>query len=409
MGCIWLALEALGVNVRRRYVSEVDKFANAVNDKNYPDTIHLGDVRRVRAAELERIDLFVGGSPCQGFSFAGKQLNFDDPRSSLFFEFVRLWQEIKAINPDAKFLLENVKMKKEYQNVISAALGVQPVEINSALVSAQNRRRLYWTNLEDVTQPEDKGIPLKHILQPESEVDEKYYLNKPLFTVKDSLHRTDVSIDPYKAHCLKANEGRQRGSFIKVSKKGKVKRNQDKAACLTGGGHSGGNHSDMDVLCVAMRGCNPENPSDRTAGAKTEQRLEPKKDGKTNCLTSVSKDNLIFIGGLNENVQGTGRLSRDYRQGDRAYSCEGKATTISASGGGLAGKTGVYETLSYRLRRLTPIECERLQTVPDNYTDCVSDTQRYKMLGNGWTVDVIAHILKGLKTEQEPHLTLDFS
>ncbi len=167
MGCIWIALDRLGIQVNKRYSSEIDKYANKVNDKNYPDTIQLGNITKVKGSDLEKIDLLVGGSPCQGFSFAGKQLNFEDPRSKLFFEFVRLLEECKP----KYFLLENVKMKKSYQNVISELLGVQPIKINSALVSAQNRERFYWTNIHNVTQPEDKEIYLKDILEEQYEDD----------------------------------------------------------------------------------------------------------------------------------------------------------------------------------------------------------------------------------------------
>jgi DNA (cytosine-5)-methyltransferase 3A len=288
-------------------------------DKNYPDTIQLGDVTKVKASDLEPIDLLVGGSPCQGFSFAGKQLNFDDPRSALFFEFVRLLKECREINPEVKFLLENVKMKKEYQVVISEYLGVEPIEINSALVSAQNRKRLYWTNIEGVQQPKDEGIFLKDVL--EFEVDEKYYLS-------------DKMLNFY-----------ARRDLENIGKRGRIhiSSGEDKSKCLTEGK---GRDSSQTIICVAMRGRNPDNPSDKTPGNPTVQRLEPKRDGKTNSLTTVGKDNLLMGDGV--------------------------------------------------LRRLAPIECERLQTLPDNYTEGVSDTQRYKMLGNGWTLDVTAHILSYL-------------
>src|SRR5690606_6302821 len=137
------------------YASEIDKYAIQVSKANYPDIVHVGDVTKVDGGFLPHvIDLLIGGSPCQGFSFAGKQLNFDDPRSKLFFEYVRILKEIRMENPNVKFLLENVKMKKEHQNVISEHLGVEPISINSALLTAHNRPRLYWTNIEGVEQPE---------------------------------------------------------------------------------------------------------------------------------------------------------------------------------------------------------------------------------------------------------------
>ena len=161
MGCIWIALDKLGIKVNKRYSSEIDKYANIVNDRNYPDTIQLGDVTKVKGADLEPIDLLVGGSPCQGFSFAGKQLNFNDPRSKLFFEFVRLWKETKP----RYFLLENVRMKKQSQDIITSILGVEPIEINSALISATARKRIYWTNIPNVTQPAGSPLVLADVLE----------------------------------------------------------------------------------------------------------------------------------------------------------------------------------------------------------------------------------------------------
>ena len=161
MSCGQLALDRLGIKVDMYLAAEIDKYAMSIAKKNYPNTVHLGDVTKLRGVDLPKIDLLIGGSPCQGFSFAGKQLNFDDPRSALFFEFVRL---LKETNPKY-FLLENVRMKQEFQDVISDYLGVKPIMINSALLSAQNRVRLYWTNIPGVAQPEDKGFILKDILE----------------------------------------------------------------------------------------------------------------------------------------------------------------------------------------------------------------------------------------------------
>jgi DNA-cytosine methyltransferase len=153
MSCGRIALEKLGVKVDNYYASEIDKYAIKVSEANYPDIIRLGDVKEVTWLGLPKIDLLIAGSPCQGFSFAGKQLAFDDPRSMLFFEFIRL---LKDLQPKY-FLLENVKMKKEYQDIISEYVGCEPIEINSSLVSAQNRKRLYWTNIPDIEQPKDEG------------------------------------------------------------------------------------------------------------------------------------------------------------------------------------------------------------------------------------------------------------
>ena len=160
MSCGRLALERAGIKVNNYFASEIDKYAIKVAKHNYPNTQHIGDVTKVKASELPKIDLLIGGSPCQGFSFSGKQLNFDDPRSKLLFEFVRLIKECKP----KYWLLENVVMKKEFEQVITEHLEVEPIKINSALVSAQNRERLYWANFP-IEQPSDKGIKLIDILE----------------------------------------------------------------------------------------------------------------------------------------------------------------------------------------------------------------------------------------------------
>lgn len=168
-------LDQAGIQVDNYFSSEINPSAIKISEKNYPDIIRLGDVTQVSAKTLPKIDLLIGGSPCQGFSRAGKCLNFDDPRSKLFWEYVRILKEIREINPDVKFLLENVKMKNEWSDIISEALGVKPVEINSKIVSAQNRLRMYWTNIDipefNITDP-----PLSSIL--EEKVDTSEFIEK---------------------------------------------------------------------------------------------------------------------------------------------------------------------------------------------------------------------------------------
>lgn len=351
MSCGQIAMKLLNIPIDNYFASEIDKFAIKQTQHNFPNTIQLGDVTKVKAKDLPKIDLLLGGSPCQGFSFAGKQLNFNDPRSVLFFEYVRLLNDIKKTNPDVLFLLENVNMKKEYLRVISEYLGLFPVRINSNRVSAQNRDRWYWTNIKtkdiglfselwsDIPQPEDRGIFIKDILQPENEVDSKYYF--------DGLNVLGIDINgkspTQRASTGNCTDNKHNYQFIKLDKKLKPKPDQNKASCFTAGGNSGGNHSDMDIICVAMRD-QPDN------NGNIKQRLEPNNEGKTNCITSVSKDNLLSNG--------------------------------------------------YILRRLTPLECSRLQTIPDFYEWIVSDSQIYKMLGNGWTVEVIKHILSYIKFNQ---------
>ena len=354
MSCGQLAISQLGFEYNY-YASEIDKHAMQVTQSNFPNTVQLGSVEHWQLWDIDfaSIDLLIGGSPCQGFSFAGKQLNFDDPRSKLFFVYVDTLNYIRSVNPNVKFLLENVKMKKEYEAVISEHLGVKPIEINSNLVSAQNRKRLYWTNIGGVTQPEDRGIYLKDILQ--EEVDEKYYLsNKGLSGILAHKERNADKGNGFGVQFIsddseKANTVLQR--YYKDCKD--------------------------NALCAAQR------------GRENGQQLEPRNDGKTNCLTSVQKDNLILVGNLSG-----GKWDKTYEANRRVYSENGKMQTLQTmQGGNQHPKTMQHN----RIRRLTPIECERLQTVPDNYTAAASDTQRYRMLGNGWTVEVIKHILKNLK------------
>jgi DNA-cytosine methyltransferase len=312
MSCGQIALNRAGIKYDNYFASEIDKYAIKVTISNYHNTVQLGSVTEVRAENLPKIDLLIGGSPCQGFSFAGKGLNFEDPRSKLFFEYVRL---LKECNP-RYFLLENVKMKKEYQDIISQHLGVEAIEIDSALESAQSRKRLYWTNIPGVTQPKDKEIFLKDILE-------------------------DGIVDREKSHCLDANyfKGGNLTSYFDKNRRQLVFKENQK------------NMIQRKKLGLVV--------------------------GRPNCIGHAD-------------IKGKDILKR-------VYSPEGKSPTITAICGGHQEKKVATSKTTWR--KLTPIECERLQTVPDNYTNHVSNTQRYKMLGNGWTVDVIAHIFKGINEE----------
>lgn len=299
-----VALERAGIHVDNYYAAEIDKYAIKVTQANYPDTIQLGDVTKWREwyIDWESIDLLIGGSPCQGFSFAGKQLAFDDPRSALFFVYVDILNHIRSVNPDVKFLLENVKMKKEYLDVISEHLGVEPVFINSSLVSAQNRQRYYWANWE-FGQPEDRGIVLADVLE-------------------------CGVVDRDKSYCIDANYWKGTNVEQYISKKRRqiafTERRTEEAKRIR-----------REFMKIHGRDFSP----------RRAKQLIAREDGKMNCLTAT-------------------------------YS--------------LKEHTLIDESLYYR--KLTPIECERLQTFPDNYTAHVSNTQRYKALGNSWTVDVVAHI-----------------
>ncbi len=283
ISCGRVALERAGIKIDKYYASEIEQRPIEISIKNYPDIIQLGDVTKITKEMVGEIDLIMGGSPCQSFSNAGNRKGFDG-KSGLFWEFVRLVNELKP----KYFLLENVKMKQEWQDVISDALGVKPIEINSSLVSGQNRKRLFWTNIPNIKQPEDKGILLTDIL--EQEVDQKYYLNE---------------------------------SQIKTI--------------------------------------------NRNFGSK----------GKT-----INLDD-----GLIEKITYPSRINKK--------PLNIKSPTLVAAMGMGGGNVPVI-IKNGRIRKFTEVECERLQTLPDNYTNFVCSTARYKAIGNGWTVDVIAHILKNL-------------
>ena len=558
------ALERAGIKYNKYYASEIDKFAIQVTQHNYPDTIQLGSVVDVDVTNLEPIDLLIGGSPCQSFSFAGKrngmttscneeiftlerylELKADgfqfEGESYLFWEYMRILTDIRKYNPNVLFLLENVEMGAKWERVLSEAIGIYGVHINSALVSAQNRKRIYWTNIRvkevglfgelhsDIPQPEDRGILLKDIL--EDEVDEKYYLSDNAITR------------------LSNNDG---DGF-----KSTIKNGEDKSSTILSTQHK--LPRGIDLICCAMRGREAVLTPKRTeygkairkdyeAGKikeqrKNIQRLEPRQDGKTNTLTSVQKDNLVVqlkqindrVDGVSFNEEGIRPYRNDAKksgiqelgtigmentksscvtsvhspkvlipevtskdnlaiqlnpskesggkqpyQHNRIYDADGISPCLNTDARSPAilipeatskgyveiepgecfdaeninsktrrgrkmvnksnclmaketdfmryegiefrknyavigdgyeqdnrahyenGKSGTLDLKSKarqkvllndaRIRRLTPLECERLQTMKDNFTAVVSDSQRYKMIGNGWTIDVIAHI-----------------
>lgn len=320
ISCGQLALQMAGIKVDKYFASEIDKYAIKVTQENFPETVQLGDVTKWETWDLPKIDLLIGGSPCQGFSFAGKQLNFSDQRSKLFFEYVKVLQKVKP----RYFLLENVKMKQEYQDVISRYLEVEPIEINSSLVSAQNRKRLYWTNIPNATQPEDRGILLKDIVLEHSSGFSLEDVKNYIVPFDKTLQILDKEVQRGKV-----------GYFRKDSQANRVYYIHDKAVTLCGA--SGGGAAKMGQYLF---------------GCITPDRIEKRQNGQR------------------------------FSEGTKFY-------TLTAQ-----DKHGVL--VDGYIRKLTPLECERLQTVPDNYTSCISDSQRYKCLGNGWTVDVISHILGGI-------------
>jgi DNA (cytosine-5)-methyltransferase 3A len=544
MSCGQIALSKLGIKVDKYYASEIDKYAIQITQKNFPDTVQLGDICEIDAKDFMDVDLILAGSPCQGFSFAGKQLAFDDPRSALFFEFVRLLKEIRP----KYFLLENVRMKKEFLEVITeqvsscytaddvapeykdifGAVKFEPHFINSSLLSAQSRQRYYWTNIPNIKQPEDKGIVLRDILEYEpqdptlmsdnfvarqikNEKDgclitegkekasnlsaEEYVKNgrqgdylacdddgKPVADLvgqngkkmlKEDIQKgtalmardykgwntygmTGVRVDspkrigtadnikghdilkrvysedgksptitahagkgtvpkietkPKKAYVIpreilkdfkrqrsvydpggksptilarsdspKITTPKQVGVPVDVSGHDILKRvyhPDGKSPTLNA--HGGGNTEPKVVTGGAMRGRAYDEKGKRmdkdgvSVAEKTKQMLELRKDEKSNAITTVGKDSLVVspIREKSKTVRSGGRGSYDRHEWDSVD--------------------------EMHWRKLTPLECERLQTVPDGYTEGVSNTQRYRMLGNGWTVDVIAHILNNME------------
>lgn len=323
MSCGQIALTNLGCFPDKYYASEVDKFAIQQTHHVFPDTIHIGDVTQVDVSKLDKIDLIIGGSPCQSFSFAGKQVGMATTenievtdldqyldlkimgfeftgQSYLFWEYMRILTEVRKYNPDVKFLLENVVMSKKWEAVLTNAIGVEPAKINSNLVSAQNRKRLYWTNIAQITQPEDEGLFIRGIL--EDNVDKKYYVS-------------DKALD----------------GMINSAKKGF-------------GGRVVSPNGKANTLCV-FSGSWDKNLVAASRGMPV-QALELVPEGKPKRVTEAEIDIIVRSG--------------------------------------------------HALRRLTPLECARLQTVPSWYEWVVSDTQIYRMCGNGWTVRVIEHILKNL-------------
>jgi DNA (cytosine-5)-methyltransferase 3A len=317
MGCGMIALRELGIEPEVYYASEIDKYAIMQTSRNFPNVIHVGDVRELDASKLGRIDLLIGGSPCTSFSSAGKmngmstkcseevvtldrylelkEHNYEfEGESYLFLEYVRILKELRKVNPDILFLLENVEMQTKWENVIDSVLGIKGAHINSALVSAQNRRRIYWSNIKTtryglfnydlythIPRPADRCIYLRDIL--EDEVDKKYFIS-------DNMHDWLVS--------------RSKKKNVKI----RIMSGDDKSHCIT--------------------------------------------------ATAIYK----------------GNLDTDY-------------VPVTING-------------ERRLRRYTPLECARLQTVPDWYKWYCSDTQIYKMLGNGWTVEVIKHIFSFIKNKK---------
>ena len=543
MSCGRIALDQLGIPVEKYYASEIDKYAMQVSAANYPDIEQVGDICNLDPKDYKDVDLMLAGSPCQGFSFAGKQLAFDDPRSALFFEFIRL---LKAIKPKY-FLLENVRMKKEFLEVITEQLSqcyapadvdyqytnvlgevrFEPIFINSSLLSAQSRQRYYWTNIPGIKQPEDRGIVLRDILETEpnnfTKMSDKFvkrngdrdcmidqnkekasnlsameyvkngrqgnYLacddngkpaNKPkqVGKIKDGGQGNRIYSQDGKSSTLSAQSGgtagngntlietkpKRVGTTIGIKGHDILKRvyGQDgKSPTITAhaaqgsapkietkpkqvgvavdiNGHDilkrvyspdgksptvttcgGGNTEPKVVTGGAFRGRAYDKDGKRkdrdgsSVAKQTKQMLELRRDNKSNAITTVGKDSVV-VEKLPDKSQ---TIKSQYYKSSRAnFERQGtfhatgvpleskvreKSKTVRAGGRGSYDRHEWDSVDELHWRKLTPLECERLQTVPDNYTNHVSNTQRYKMLGNGWTVEVIKHILQNMEYEND--------
>ena len=379
MSCGQLALRQLGIPIEKYYASEIDKYAITVTQANFPNTIQVGDVCALDPKDYADIDLIIGGSPCQGFSFAGKKLAFNDPRSKLFFEFVRL---VKAIQPKY-FLLENVRMKKEWLAIITEQLGVEPICINSALVSAQNRVRYYWTNIPNVTQPADQGLLLKDILEIDAE--------EPMYSniyggFGEKKPRTHFS----KSVTIRANSGG--GAIPSVSIKPvkdternrRYYRNRDqKALCMLASMHKGAGNNGMTLV--------PHKPVHNKINQAKVDNMQPGDIAATQINNSKNFGNAV-------NVDGKAfTLRASNPNGVVMSKIRDKSKTVR-TGGRLSYDRHEWDSVDeLHYRKLTPLECMRLQTVPDDYKMPVSNTQKYKLLGNGFTVAVIQHIFSHME------------
>lgn len=412
MSCGQIALRELRVPIERYYASEVDKFAIQQTQLNFPETVQIGDVRNVDVDRLcdeaGEFDLLLAGSPCTDLSLAGKRrgmatttkekvtslsqyLDLRDAgfefagQSYLFWEFIRIFKRLRERNPKLLFLLENVEVGKEWDAVISNTLRLKGVHINAALVSAQNRRRIYWSNIRvreegmfgwrytDIPQPADRGILLRDIL--EKEVDEKYFLKES--TVKFLFKHCEES-----GFNMNVYDG-----------------TKDKSVCLLGSAYKIMIHNqyiqeknNQPPVCLNKQRneLGRQIRKEYEAGTVKARRSDlvdysPRQDDKTGTITTVQSDNLI--------------LSNNHLQ-KNLTDVDGKANSFLATshkGAWANGMTLVEK--GYRIRRITPTEAARLQTIPEYYHWTCSETQQYRMLGNGWCVEVIKHILSFMNIE----------
>jgi len=392
ISCGQQAFDRLNIKVDNYFSSEIDKYAMSVTRYNYPNTKFIGSVTEVDTKDLPHINILIGGSPCQGFSFAGKrkgastkcnieittleqylhlkEKNFKfDGQSYLFWEYIRILRDLQKINPNILFLLENVKMTKKWQSMFNKAVGIQPIEINSALVSAQNRKRLYWTNINggDIKQPEDKKIFLKDII-------ENGYTERD----KSLCVTTRVAGATAKRYINKNHHQMIIRDNISFSKKTLCHHVAD--VDMKG--------TDSIKRVYAISGKSP---------ALTTMQGGHRQPKIIICKNAISNNNKSIRVGIIKNGS----------QGDSIHSVEEKEITLLAQSGNIVGNDNMLILQDYDWRKLTPLECERLQTINDNYTAKgldenfkevkISNSQRYKMIGNAWTVDVIVHIFRSFE------------
>ena len=442
MGCGAIALRELGINVDKYYASEIDKFAIMQTKHNFHGITHLGSVLNVNVSKLDHIDLLIGGSPCQSFSFAGKRKGMStteneeiytlerylqlksegfqfDGQSYLFWEYMRILTDIRKYNKNVKFLLENVEMGDKWERVLSEAIGIFGVHINSALVSAQNRKRIYWTNIRvkefglfgelhsDIPQPEDEGILLKDIL--EEEVDEKYYLS---FNMLKNMKLWDDLGNGIIGH---SGSGGQNGSiYNSENKMGSLcatDYKQPKQICikqLPRGANKGGlfhdkcptltsNSFEHNNHVLQINTNFTDNYIQLDVGFDSDNRFYYEDGKHGTCLANGISKTGVAIKIKEATSKGYAEINPgecfDMEQQNsstrRGMKMDDKSNSLMAQ-----NMSFMNYTKDYRIRRLTPTECARLQTIPSWYKWIVSETQQYKMLGNGWTVKVIMHILK---------------
>lgn len=390
IGCARVALEKAEISVSKYWASEIEPSAIRVAQRNWKDIIEVGSVIGLLESGWidEPIDLLIGGSPCQDLSIAKKgREGLAGKRSGLFYEYVRIKNELKP----TWFILENVaSMDNDSRDEISRIMGVEPIMINASLVSAQNRKRYFWTNIPNVVLPDDRNILLKDIL--ESDVDRKYFIETP-------------------------NIKRHNGKSMQWDTSGKGYLSQQDRAYTVDGKLPTVPHNramnKVNVFSAASRGRNlVDGKRHDVVGSKTEQRIEIGGE-KENTITKVYKDSMIAVGTslqvVGRKANEDGIYERDYEERDdgkanavtkiqsrNLVTIKEKTNTIRKGGrrSGIGDKHNwdTYQINNY-VRRLTPVEVERCFGVPDNYTACLPESQRYDCLGNAFNADVVSHIL----------------